>query len=262
MTAPAARQPIPEPPAVIDAAGITKRFGTLDVLRGIDLQARSGSVTAMIGASGSGKSTFLRCLNLLEVPTGGRLVVEGVDVNYGANGSRPDHRRIREVRQRIGMVFQNFNLWSHMTALENVSEGLVQVRGMTKAEARDRAAGCLSRVGLSDRMGYYPAQLSGGQQQRAAIARAIAMEPQAILFDEPTSALDPELVREVLRVIEELAAEHTTMIIVTHEMAFARNVADHIVFLHKGLIAEQGPPSTVFDKPTTPELQRFLAHVH
>jgi ABC-type histidine transport system ATPase subunit len=247
--------------SVIHAEGITKRFGSLEVLKGVSLDAPKGSVTSLIGASGSGKSTFLRCLNLLEEPNGGSLKIEGSDIPLGVD-TRAHREAVRKARMRVGMVFQSFNLWDHMTALENVAEGPRHVLGLSKVEANERSANLLRRVGLDKHLGHYPQHLSGGQKQRVAIARALAMEPAAILFDEPTSALDPELVMEVLRVIEALAEEGTTMLIVTHEMAFARNVSTNVAFLKQGLIAEEGPPAQLFDTPQDPDLQRFLQSVH
>ena len=226
---------------VLLAEGIHKSFGDLHVLKGIDLTARKGDVISILGSSGSGKSTFLRCLNFLETPDAGRVVVHGEEVVM-KNGRPAKQAQVERLRRHLGMVFQQFNLWSHRTVLENVMEGPVQVLGKPRTEARDRALALLDRVGLSHRADVYPAQLSGGQQQRVAIARALAMDPDAILFDEPTSALDPELVGEVLKVMQGLAAEGRTMIVVTHEMGFARNVSTEVIFMHKGEICEQGRP--------------------
>jgi len=249
-----------QPDTILKAEGICKSFGTVKVLKGISLEARQGDVISILGSSGSGKSTFLRCLNFLETPTSGKVTVHGEEILV-RNGKPQNARHIETVRSHLGMVFQQFNLWSHRTVLENVMEGPVQVKRMPKAQARDVAEALLLRVGLQDRMQMYPSQLSGGQQQRVAIARALAMEPDAILFDEPTSALDPELVGEVLKVMQSLAAEGRTMIVVTHEMAFARDVSSEVVFLHEGRIAEQGPPERMFTSPETEEFQRFIAKV-
>ena len=245
---------------ILKSEDICKSFGDLEVLKGISLEARQGDVISILGSSGSGKSTFLRCLNFLEIPTSGKVTVHGDEILV-RDGKPQNPRQIEKVRSRLGMVFQQFNLWSHRTALENVMEGPIQVKRTPKAEARASAAALLDRVGLQDRMNMYPSQLSGGQQQRVAIARALAMEPDAILFDEPTSALDPELVGEVLKVMQSLAAEGRTMIVVTHEMAFARDVSSEVVFLHEGRIAEQGPPEEMFTNPKTEEFQRFIAKV-
>lgn len=245
---------------ILKAEGIHKSFGSVEVLKGISLEARKHDVISILGSSGSGKSTFLRCLNFLETPTSGKVTVHGNEILV-RNGKPQNVRHIEEIRARLGMVFQQFNLWTHRTVLENVMEGPVQVKRQPKAEARDKAEALLKRVGLEERMGMYPSQLSGGQQQRVAIARALAMEPDAILFDEPTSALDPELVGEVLKVMQDLAAEGRTMIVVTHEMGFAREVSSEVVFLHEGRIAEQGPPEEMFTNPRTEVFERFIAKV-
>jgi len=245
---------------VLKAENIHKSFGSLEVLKGIDLEAKNHDVISILGSSGSGKSTFLRCLNMLEPPTSGRVWVHGEEIEV-VNGKPANPRQVERARQRLGMVFQQFNLWSHRTALENVMEGPLKVLRQPKAEVRDRAEALLARVGLSERIHMYPSQLSGGQQQRVAIARALAMEPDAILFDEPTSALDPELVGEVLKVMQSLAAEGRTMIVVTHEMGFARNVSTEVVFMHKGKIAEQGAPDEMFANPKSEEFRRFIADV-
>ncbi|PZQ85096.1 MAG: histidine/lysine/arginine/ornithine ABC transporter ATP-binding protein [Ancylobacter novellus] len=243
-----------------------KRFGALEVLKGVSLTAREGDVIAIIGGSGSGKSTFLRCINMLEVPSGGSVAVRGEEIALkpdGAGGLTPrDRKQVQRLRSRLGMVFQSFNLWQHMTILQNVIEAPVHVLGVPKAEAIERAEALLRRVGLFDKRDVYPAFLSGGQQQRAAIARALAIQPHAMLFDEPTSALDPELVGEVLGVIGDLAKEQRTMILVTHEMKFARNVASHIVFLAHGVIEEQGPPEQIFGDPKSERLKKFISSVH
>lgn len=245
---------------VVSAQNIHKSFGTHEVLKGISLESRNHDVISILGASGSGKSTFLRCLNFLEIPSSGTVAVHGEEIAF-RNGKIGDQRQIERMRQHLGMVFQQFNLWTHRTVLENVMEGPVQVKRKPKAEAREQAEALLARVGLADRMGHYPAQLSGGQQQRVAIARALAMEPDAILFDEPTSALDPELVGEVLKVMQDLAAEGRTMIVVTHEMAFAREVSTEVVFLHEGRVAEQGPPDKLFNHPDSEVFARFISKI-
>ncbi|CBV42245.1 ABC transporter ATP-binding protein [Halomonas elongata] len=250
--------------AVIEVENLHKAYGDARVLKGIDLSAGRGDVVALIGSSGSGKSTLLRCLNLLETPTSGSLRLLGETIPFRGQGARrepADRRQLRCLRARLGMVFQGFNLWPHMTLEANVMEAPIQVLKRSRAEARDEARTLLERVGLYHLREAYPTTLSGGQQQRGAIARALAMGPEALLFDEPTSALDPELVGEVLAVIRDLAKEGRTMIIVTHEMAFAADVADRVVFLDQGEIAEQGPPDRLFDAPTAQRLQRFLGSV-
>ncbi|MCK0172069.1 amino acid ABC transporter ATP-binding protein [Aliiroseovarius sp. S1123] len=249
-----------QPDIILKAEDIHKSFGHVEVLKGISLEAKNHDVISILGSSGSGKSTFLRCLNFLETPTSGKVTVHGEEILV-KNGKPQNVRHIEEIRARLGMVFQQFNLWTHRTVLENVMEGPIQVKRESKAEARDRAEALLNRVGLAERMQMYPSQLSGGQQQRVAIARALAMEPDAILFDEPTSALDPELVGEVLKVMQDLAAEGRTMIVVTHEMGFAREVSSEVVFLHEGRVAEQGPPDEMFTNPKTDEFRRFIAKV-
>jgi octopine/nopaline transport system ATP-binding protein len=242
---------------------VHKRFGGLEVLKGVSVTAQQGDVISMLGSSGSGKSTFLRCLNLLEIPDQGRVVVSGEEIRMtdGKRGHRmpADHKQVDRIRSRLGFVFQSFNLWSHMTVLQNVTEGPTQVLGKSKAEAAATAQKVLEKVGLADKLDYYPAHLSGGQQQRAAIARALAMEPEVMLFDEPTSALDPELVGEVLRVMRQLAEEGRTMIVVTHEMGFAREVSNKVIFLHQGRIEEEGDPKEMFVKPKTQRFQQFLS---
>jgi polar amino acid transport system ATP-binding protein len=245
---------------VLRAQDIHKSFGSLEVLKGISLEARNHDVISILGSSGSGKSTFLRCLNMLDPPTSGQVWVHGDEIVV-KDGHPSDMRQVERARQRLGMVFQQFNLWTHRTVLENVMEGPLHVLKQPKAEVKARAEALLARVGLSERMNMYPSQLSGGQQQRVAIARALAMEPDAILFDEPTSALDPELVGEVLRVMQSLAAEGRTMIVVTHEMGFARDVSTEVVFMHQGKIAEQGPPKQMFGAPTTEVFQKFIADI-
>ena len=226
----------------------------VEVLRGINIDICKGDVVAVIGPSGSGKSTFLRCLNLLEEPTGGQIVFEGVDITS-------KETKIDQMRQKIGMVFQQFNLFTNMTVLDNVSAGPVLVKGMKRDEAHKLAQSLLERVGLGDRGGAYPIQLSGGQQQRVAIARALAMQPDVMLFDEPTSALDPEMVHEVLDVIQQLAREGMTMVVVTHEMGFAREVANRVVFIDEGIIMEEAAPAEFFGSPKNPRLKDFLGKV-
>ncbi|MCK0117409.1 amino acid ABC transporter ATP-binding protein (PAAT family) [Isoptericola sp. CG 20/1183] len=253
------------PPApVIDARGVTKSFGTNTVLRGIDLEVHPGQVVCLLGPSGSGKSTFLRCVNHLERIDGGRLLVDGQDVGYELRHGKLyelTERRIARRRAEIGMVFQRFNLFPHRTALENVVEGPVVVRRRSRAQVLERGRELLDRVGLADRASAYPSQLSGGQQQRVAIARALAMEPRLLLFDEPTSALDPELVGEVLDVMRDLARDGMTMLVVTHEVGFAREVADVAAFMADGVIVETGPPRQVLDDPQHERTQSFLARV-
>jgi len=248
-------------PEAIRVEGLRKSFGTLEVLKGVDLVAREGDVVAIIGGSGSGKSTFLRCINFLETPSGGRITIGGEEIVLRPDGSPASRKQIEKVRTRLGMVFQSFNLWSHMTLIQNVIEVPVHVLGVPKAQALERADALLARVGLSDKAQVYPAFLSGGQQQRAAIARALAIEPRVMLFDEPTSALDPELVGEVLGVIRDLAAEGRTMVLVTHEMKFAREVASHVVYLHDGAVVEEGPPEQVFGAPQSDRLRQFLRSI-
>ncbi len=248
--------------AKLKVTGLRKRYGDLAVLRGISLEARAGDVISVIGSSGSGKSTLLRCINLLERPNEGTIEVAGerLALREGRDGTlhAVDARQLQRIRAEVAMVFQGFNLWSHMTALENVVEAPIHVLKLSKDEAVARARRDLDKVGLANIEDRYPAYLSGGQQQRVAIARALSMEPQLILFDEPTSALDPELVGEVLAVLRTLAEEGRTMIVVTHEMAFARDVANRVVFLHDGEIAEEGDPKRVFARPATERLRRFL----
>jgi polar amino acid transport system ATP-binding protein len=249
---------------MVKAEGIHKFFGRLHVLRGIDLEVESGEVMCVIGPSGSGKSTFLRCMNHLEKIDSGRLWVDGDLVGYRQRGEKLHEMRERDVaaqRRDIGMVFQRFNLFPHMTALENIMEAPVQVRGEPKAAVRERALELLDRVGLSDKVGSYPSQLSGGQQQRVAIARALAMEPKLMLFDEPTSALDPELVGDVLDVMRQLAVDGMTMVVVTHEMGFAREVGDSLVFMDDGAIVEQGRPREVLSDPQHQRTRDFLSKV-
>ncbi|MEU0628387.1 amino acid ABC transporter ATP-binding protein [Streptomyces sp. NPDC005989] len=249
---------------MVHAEGVRKNFGKVSVLRGIDLTVERGRVCCLLGPSGSGKSTFLRCINHLEKIDGGRLCVDGAPVGYRQQGDRLYELKEREIaraRRDIGMVFQRFNLFPHMTALENVMEAPVKVAGVTRAEARTDALRLLDRVGLADRAGRYPAQLSGGQQQRVAIARALAMKPELMLFDEPTSALDPELVGEVLDVMRQLAAEGMTMVVVTHEIGFAREVADTAVFMDGGVVVEAGDPRQVLGDPRQERTRTFLSKV-
>lgn len=249
--------------ATLHVRDIHKRFGDHEVLKGISMKAQKGDVISLIGSSGSGKSTFLRCINLLEIPTSGEIQVHGetIDFKTGKKGERipANSRQVENMRARLSMVFQGFNLWSHMTVMENIIEAPVHVLGISKAEATERAKEHLERVGLYDRKDYYPSHMSGGQQQRAAIARALAMNPDVMLFDEPTSALDPELVGEVLKVMRGLAEEGRTMIVVTHEMAFARDVSNHVVYLHQGVIEEQGDPKEVFVNPKSERMKQFLS---
>jgi octopine/nopaline transport system ATP-binding protein len=248
--------------AALVVEDLHKKFGALEVLKGISLSANDGDVIAMIGSSGSGKSTFLRCINLLETPDSGRVYVAGelIKMRSKAGQATPaDAKQVDRMRAELAMVFQSFNLWSHMTVLENVIEAPIHVLKLSRAEAIARAEALLTKVGIADKRSYYPSHLSGGQQQRAAIARALAMQPKVMLFDEPTSALDPELVGEVLRVMRQLAEEGTTMIVVTHEMSFARDVASHVVFLHQGRIEEEGPPAHVFGNPKSERCRQFLS---
>jgi len=246
-------------PALV-AEDIHKRFGDLEVLKGISLTAHDGDVVSIIGSSGSGKSTFLRCINFLEMPDKGRIVIGGEEVSMQSRGGqvRLDQTQINRLRTHLGMVFQSFNLWSHMTVLGNVIEGPVHVLKRPKAECREEAMALLEKVCIAEKADAYPAQLSGGQQQRVAIARALAMQPRVLLFDEPTSSLDPELVGEVLRVMRQLADEGRTMIVVTHEMGFAREVSDRVVFLHQGQVEEGGIPMEVFDNPQSERCRAFL----
>ncbi len=242
--------------------GIHKRFGTLEVLRGIDLEVTRGEVLCVIGPSGSGKSTMLRCINLLEPPEGGEIYLEGQNVCKGpGTGEGESGWDVNFLRQRVGMVFQQFNLFPHRTALQNVTMAPEKALGRSRQEARAKGAALLERVGLADKLDQYPERLSGGQQQRVAIARALAMDPHLMLFDEVTSALDPELVKEVLDVMRELVGEGMTMIVVTHEMGFARDVGDRVVFMDDGQIVEQGPPSQVLDEPREERTNRFLGLV-
>ncbi|MDG4753168.1 MULTISPECIES: amino acid ABC transporter ATP-binding protein [Micromonospora] len=249
---------------MVRAEQVHKSFGPLEVLKGIDLEVRSGEVCCLLGPSGSGKSTFLRCINHLEKIDAGRIWVDGDLIGYRERGGKLHEMRDREVaaqRRAIGMVFQRFNLFPHMTVLQNVMEAPVLLRQAKKAQAREHAAQLLDRVGLGDKLGAYPGQLSGGQQQRVAIARALAMRPKLMLFDEPTSALDPELVGEVLDTMKDLARDGMTMIVVTHEIGFAREVGDHLVFMDGGVVVEQGDPRKVISAPKHERTKAFLAKV-
>ncbi|MCP4297207.1 MAG: ATP-binding cassette domain-containing protein [Proteobacteria bacterium] len=245
------------------AENIHKSFGSLKVLNGISLTAYEGDVVAILGSSGSGKSTFLRCLNFLEIPNEGRVQVgsEEIILHQDKSGQNriKDMKHVEKIRSKLSMVFQQFNLWSHMTVLENVMEAPIHVLKQPKAEVMDRAKQYLEKVGIYDRRDYYPAHLSGGQQQRAAIARALTMEPEVLLFDEPTSALDPELVGEVLLVMRSLAEEGRTMLVVTHEMEFARDVSSKVLFLNQGIIEEEGEPKEMFSNPKTERFKQFLS---
>lgn len=248
----------------LEARNIHKSFGSHEVLKGISLTAHKGDVVSILGSSGSGKSTFLRCLNFLEMPNSGEIIVAGEDIQIKTDrkGERlaVSEKQIQRLRSRLTMVFQSFNLWAHMTVLQNVIEAPMLVLKLSKAEAVARAEALLHKVGLYERRHYYPAQLSGGQQQRVAIARALAMEPDALLFDEPTSALDPELVGDVLKLMQELAAEGRTMIVVTHEMGFAREVSNHVMFLHQGQIEEEGTPDKIFYHSDSERVRQFLSN--
>ena len=250
----------------LDIKDLHKTFGQNEVLKGISLSAHKGDVVSIIGSSGSGKSTFLRCINLLETPTAGEIWVNGelIQMKNNRQGvSVPtNEKQVQRIRSRLAMVFQGFNLWSHLTVLENVIEAPVHVLGVPKAQAIENAELLLKKVGLYERKDYYPGHLSGGQQQRAAIARALAVDPEVMLFDEPTSALDPELVGEVLGVMRELAEEGRTMLVVTHEMAFARDVSNHVMFLHQGLVEEQGDPAKLFTEPESERLKQFISSIY
>ncbi|PTW49671.1 ABC transporter ATP-binding protein [Rhodovulum kholense] len=251
----------PTPP-VLDIRDLHKSYGDLEVLKGVSITAPKGHVVSLIGSSGSGKSTLLRCANLLEDSQQGEILFEGEPVKWRGTGPArhpADRHQVIRIRTNLSMVFQQFNLWSHMTILQNVMEAPVTVLGEDRHEVEVRARSLLDKVGIGDKCDAFPAQLSGGQQQRAAIARALAMQPRALLFDEPTSALDPELQQEVVRVIKVLAEEGRTMVLVTHDMRLAADVSDHVVFLHQGLIEEQGPPETVFGAPSSARLQQFLS---
>ena len=250
-------------PLALELIDIHKSYGELEVLKGVTLKANKGDVISILGSSGSGKSTLLRCINLLEKPSKGEIVIGGEQLKLKAGKGNEleaeSPRQLEQLRSRLGFVFQQFNLWPHMTILENIMEAPVQVLKVSKKDARERALKLLAKVGLTGKENAYPAHLSGGQQQRVAIARTLAMEPDVLLFDEPTSALDPELVNEVLAVMKELAEEGRTMLIVTHEMRFARDVSSQVVFLHQGQIEEMGPPEQVFDNPSSERVKEFMA---
>ncbi|AIZ35215.1 ABC transporter ATP-binding protein [Pseudomonas sp. K1(2024)] len=247
----------------LEIRNLHKRYGDQEILKGISLTARDGDVISILGSSGSGKSTLLRCINLLENPHQGEILVAGEALKLKADKTgeliAADNRQINRLRSEIGFVFQNFNLWPHMSILDNIIEAPRRVLGQSKAEAVQAAEALLEKVGIFDKRHSYPAQLSGGQQQRAAIARTLAMQPKVILFDEPTSALDPEMVQEVLNVIRALAEEGRTMLLVTHEMNFARQVSSEVVFLHQGLVEEQGSPQQVFENPTSARCKQFMS---
>ncbi len=247
---------------VIEIKNLHKAYEALEVIKGVDITAHRGDVVALIGSSGSGKSTILRCANLLEDSQQGDIIFKGEPVKWRGNGldrHPSDASQVLRIRTNLSMVFQQFNLWAHLTILQNVMEAPVTVLGRDRAEVEQAARQYLDKVGIGDKCDAYPAQLSGGQQQRAAIARALAMEPEALLFDEPTSALDPELEQEVIRVIGDLATEGRTMMIVTHDMKLAADVSDHVVFLHQGLIEEEGAPEELFGAPKSDRLQQFLS---
>ncbi|ABA79546.1 ATP-binding cassette domain-containing protein [Rhodobacter sphaeroides] len=257
------RDPGPARPVpVIEIRNLHKSYGNLEVLKGVDMVAPKGHVVSLIGSSGSGKSTLLRCANLLEDSQDGEILFEGEAVRWRGEGLArhpADKAQVIRIRTNLSMVFQQFNLWSHMTILQNVMEAPVTVLGRPRAEVEEAARRYLAKVGIGDKCDAYPAQLSGGQQQRAAIARALCMEPRALLFDEPTSALDPELEQEVVRVIKALAEEGRTMLLVTHDMRMAADVSDHVIFLHQGRIEEEGPPDRLFGAPQTDRLRQFLS---
>ena len=249
-------------PPAIEIRNLHKAYGALEVIKGVDIAAHRGDVVSLIGSSGSGKSTILRCANLLEDSQQGDILFKGEPVQWKGTGLArhpADPKQVLRIRTNLSMVFQQFNLWAHLTILQNVMEAPVTVLGRDRHEVEGAARKYLDKVGIGDKCDVYPAQLSGGQQQRAAIARALCMEPEALLFDEPTSALDPELEQEVIRVIKDLANEGRTMMIVTHDMKMAADVSDHVVFLHQGLIEEQGPPDTLFGAPKSTRLQQFLS---
>ena len=246
----------------VEITKVNKFYGPFQALKDVSLSIPPGKVTCLIGPSGSGKSTLLRCINFLEEYDSGEVRIDGKLMGYDAPGRKMSGKALRGVRRGIGMVFQQFNLWPHMTALQNVAEGLIRVRGMARPEAETRAAEALRKVGLADKMGNHPARLSGGQQQRVAIARAIAMEPRLMLFDEPTSALDPELVGEVLNVMKALASEGMTMVVVTHEMGFAVHVADQVGFMEKGELVAVDSPQAILHAPKDPRISDFLQTYH
>ena len=250
-------------PCAIAVVDMRKRFGGLEVLKGVSLTARDGDVISILGASGSGKSTFLRCINLLETPDAGTVTVAGETIamrkRRDGKAEPGDWRQVDRIRSQLGMVFQSFNLWSHMTVLENLIEAPVHVQKRPRAQCIEEARALLEKVGIGDKADYYPSHLSGGQQQRAAIARALAMRPKVMLFDEPTSALDPELVGEVLRVMRALAEEGRTMLVVTHEMSFARDVSSHVMFLHQGVVEAEGPPVELFGACKSERFRQFIS---
>ena len=252
--------------AALEVRELHKYFGTHEVLKGIDMTARKGDVISLIGSSGSGKSTFLRCINLLETPSSGTVSLHGELIRMKSNraGERlpEDMRQVERIRSRLAMVFQSFNLWSHMTIMQNIIEVPIQVLKVPRAEAIAKAEQLLNRVGLWERRDYYPGHLSGGQQQRVAIARALAVEPEVMLFDEPTSALDPELVGEVLGLMRELAEEGRTMLVVTHEMSFARDVSNKVMFLHQGRVEEEGNPKEIFAHPKSERFKQFISSIY
>ncbi|MDR3514272.1 MAG: amino acid ABC transporter ATP-binding protein [Azospirillaceae bacterium] len=246
---------------IIEVQGLEKFYGSIQVLHGVDLTIMAGEVVVVIGASGSGKSTLIRCINGLEMFNGGDILIDGYILTPARTNNRQNREELKKIRREVGMVFQQFNLFPHKTVLENVTLAPVQVRKLAKDKATAGALRLLERVGLSDQVHKYPGQLSGGQQQRVAIARSLAMEPRVMLFDEPTSALDPEMVGEVLEVMRGLANEGMTMIVVTHEMGFAREVADRVVYIDHGRILEQGPPDAIFDNPQQERTKTFLSRV-
>jgi polar amino acid transport system ATP-binding protein len=253
---------VTDTPPVIEIRNLHKQYGSLEVIKGVDIAAHRGDVVSLIGSSGSGKSTILRCANLLEDSQQGDILFKGEAVSWKGTGlgrHPADPGQVLRIRTNLSMVFQQFNLWAHMTILQNVMEAPVTVLGRDRAEVDKAARGYLDKVCIGDKCDAYPAQLSGGQQQRAAIARALCMEPEALLFDEPTSALDPELEQEVVKVIKDLAAEGRTMLIVTHDMKMARDVSDHVVFLHQGLVEEEGTPDSLFGAPKSERLRGFLS---
>ncbi|MBX4867773.1 ATP-binding cassette domain-containing protein [Rhizobium bangladeshense] len=249
-------------PIALSVRDMHKSFGPIEVIRGISLDALEGDVVSIVGSSGSGKSTFLRCINLLETPDSGEVTVAGETISMQRNADgvhrAADRKQVDRIRSQLGMVFQNFNLWSHKTVIENVIEAPIHVQRRSRAECIEEAEALLAKVGIADKRNFYPAHLSGGQQQRAAIARALAMHPKVMLFDEPTSALDPELVGEVLRVMRALAEEGRTMLVVTHEMGFARDVSSRVVFLHKGVVEEEGKPQDVFSNSKSERFRQFI----
>ncbi len=246
----------------ISVRNLHKKFGALEVLKGVSLEARNGEVISILGSSGSGKSTMLRCLNMLETPTSGEITIAGETIALRQTNSGEvipsDRKQVERIRAKLGMVFQSFNLWSHKTILENIIEAPVHVQKRPKAECIEEAEALLAKVGIADKRNFYPSHLSGGQQQRVAIARALAMKPAVMLFDEPTSALDPELVGEVLRVMRDLAEEGRTMLVVTHEMGFARDVSNRVIFLHQGEIEEEGTPEEVFTRSKSERFRQFI----